>query len=242
MQSSFPLNPTIRLTNTGPFETDGQVCISGLDSRAFRGFSGCECNVFNIKKEEKTFLPEDVTFGPYTILQEEPQEYTLTSIARYRYKSTAKVQMCIKENAVDMASCDAKLISSKDGPLEIVSVRQISSPLSDREVAVTFEVDIEKQTNGDVWDINAVQERCRPEREIRRNIRTRINGLPFRASGNCGETKFEEDEVTVTCNLGEISLAESSGRTSFGEGYNPEIEFEIEYAFETRSSNRFSVQ
>lgn len=241
LQKDFPFNPTIRITNTGPFESDGQVCISGLDSTAFRGFTGCECNIFRSIKEEKTFLPEDVTFGPYSILQEEPKEYTMTSIARYKYKSTAKVEMCIKQNAVEMASCNSRLISTNDGPLKIISVDQVSSPLSDTEAAISFKIDVAKQAEGDVWDLSSVQERCRPEREVRRNVRARIKNLPFRSNGNCGEVKFDKDEATFNCNIGEVQLVELSGRSQFGESYNPEIEVELEYAFETRASNKFSV-
>lgn len=241
LQKDFPFNPTIRISNTGPFESNGQVCISGLDSSSFRGFTGCECNIFQSIKEEKSFMPEDVTFGPYTVLQEESQEYTLTAITRYKYKSTAAVEMCIKENAVDMASCNSNLISTKDGPLKILSVNQITSPISDTEAAVSFEIEVEKQAEGDVWDLNAVQERCRPEREIRKNVRAKIRNLPFSANSNCGDVKFDKDEVTINCNLGEVQLVELSGRSQFGESYNPLIEVELEYAFETRTSNKFFV-
>lgn len=241
LQKDFPLNPTVRISNTGPFESDGQVCISGLDSSSFRGFTGCECNIFQSVKEEKSFLPEDVTFGPYNILQEDSQEYTLTSIIRYKYKSTASVEMCIKENTVDMASCNSKLISAKNGPLRILSVNQITSPISDTEAAISFEIEVEKRAEGDVWDLNAVQERCRPEREIRRNVRTRIKNLPFSANSNCGDIKFDKDEATINCNLGEVQLVELSGRSQFGGSYNPQIEVEMDYAFETRTSNKFII-
>ncbi len=237
LQSSLPFHPTVRLTNSGPFESDGQVCISGLDSSAFRGFSGCECNTFNMQKEERTFLPENVDFGAYSILNEEPQDYTITSITRYKYKSVAKVKMCVKDNADEMALCSSELLSTKDGPLRITSVEQASVPISDSEVALSFSINVEKRAEGDVWDVNAVQERCRPEREIRRNVRVKINGLPF-GSGQCGEKLFDKDEANIKCPIGEISL---EGR-SFGENYNPEIEVELDYAFETRASNRFSVQ
>lgn len=241
LQKDFPLNPTIRISNTGPFESDGQTCISGLDSSSFRGFTGCECNVFRSVKEEKSFLPEDVTFGPYNVLQENSQEYTLTAITRYKYKSTANVEMCIKENAIDMASCNSNLISTKDGPLRILSVNQITSPVSDTAAVISFEIEVEKQTEGDVWDLNAVQERCRPTREIRKYVRAKINNLPFRANSNCGEVKFEGDEATINCNLGEVQLVELSGRSQFGANYNPKIEVELDYAFETRTSNKFIV-
>lgn len=241
LQKANSFVPLVRLTNTGPFEADGQVCISGLDSRSFRGFTGCDCNVFSMQKEEKTFLPEDVSFGPYSVLQEEEQDYAITAITRYRYQSTAKVQMCVKNNAFDMAACSSNILSGKDGPLRISSVEQVTTPLSDQEAALSFLITVEKQADGDVWDYNAVQERCRPERDIRRNIRVNIDGLPFSVSGNCGETNFNKDEVTITCNMGEIDLIGPSGRTEFGESYNPEITVVLDYAFETRTSNKFSM-
>lgn len=238
LQSGSSLSPVIRLTNSGYFETNGQVCISGLESQAFRGFSGCECNVFSMKKEEKTFIPEEVNFGPYTILSEEPNDYTLTSITRYKYKSIANVKLCIKENAYDMASCGSELVSTKDGPLEIVSVEQESTPLSEDSAEISLSIDIAKQAEGDVWDFNAVQEMCRPQREIRRNVRVKINNLPFSANSNCGEIPVDTDETNIKCNLGEIRLKGAS----FGKEYYPEIEIEMDYAFETRNSNKFSVE
>ncbi len=239
LPENSPISPLIQLINTGPANTDGQVCISGLDSINFKGFSGCECNTFSMQKEEKSFLPESVNFGPYSILQEENQDYTLTAITRYRYQTIAKAKLCLKDNAYDMASCNAELISSKDGPIRILSLEQQTSPLSEKDAAVTLLINVDKQADGELWDVNAMQERCRPERQLRKVIRTRIAGLPFRSSGSCQDTKLEDDEAVINCDLGEIQLASGS---SYGSGYSPEIEITLDYAFEMINSNKFSVE
>lgn len=232
-----PLSPVIQLVNTGPANTNGQVCITGLDSMSFRGFNGCDCNVFSMQKEEKSFLPESVSFGPYYIVQDEKQDYTLTAITRYKYQTVAKAKLCLKDNADDMALCNAELISSNDGPIRVLGLEQQTSKLSDKDVSITLLINADKQTEGELWDTNAVQELCRPERQLRKTIRTQIKGLPFRASGSCTDTKMEDDEAVITCNLGEVTLGQN-----FGSAYSPEIEITLDYAFEIRNSNEFSVE
>ena len=76
--SEYPFSPAIRVKSLGGYESEGQTCISGLDSNIFSGFSGCECTTFQqIKDDSGVFQPEDLTF---TSIQYISQKMTGKSI------------------------------------------------------------------------------------------------------------------------------------------------------------------
>jgi hypothetical protein len=64
----YSFTPVVKLTNSGDYKKpQGQVCLSGLDSSVFKGFTGCDCQQFPQETYGEDFKWEDIEFPKYSL-------------------------------------------------------------------------------------------------------------------------------------------------------------------------------
>lgn len=245
--SSYPLKPLVRIANMGGSESEGQVCISGLDSETFSGFSGCDCQTFQQNKIENAFEPIDLEFGPYSIRGETgSREYSITSITRYRYSTQIRTSICIVKDIYETENCNANVIEATSGPLRISSVEEEIIPVQDNVVNIIFRIKASKDSEGSIWNYDKVYEQCvpsSPEREQDRKIKAQVKQFPVQGMIACSDAALnEDDEIDIVCEAKDVRLFDSSGNYLFGEDYRPEAIFELEYGFEARQSAKFFLK
>ncbi len=121
-----------------------------------------------------------------------------------------------------------------------------SIPLSDNLVTIIFRIEVDNVGDGNLWDLQRVNEQCVPFTPIdedKKKIKTNIIRFPVSADLQCQEVKLDEnDEAIITCEAKQVSLLNSQGIYLFDEDYKPEVIFELEYAYETRESNTFNIE
>ncbi|MBU2589646.1 MAG: hypothetical protein KKA65_04555 [Nanoarchaeota archaeon] len=244
--NGYPFQPVVRIKNLGGSESYGQVCITGLDQDVFSGFSGCECLNYQQRRVDETFEDIDLKFGAYNIQTEEEKAYALTAINRFKYGTNIKAEICITADIYEDQKCSADISQVTSGPLKINSIEETIIPLSDNLVTIIFRIEVDNVGDGNLWDLQRVNEQCVPFTPIdedKKKIKTNIIRFPVSADLQCQEVKLDEnDEAIITCEAKQVSLLNSQGIYLFDEDYKPEVIFELEYAYETRESNTFSIK
>ncbi|MDD4878233.1 MAG: hypothetical protein PHO02_04315 [Candidatus Nanoarchaeia archaeon] len=241
----YPFSPVVRIKSLGGYESDGQVCISGLDREIFSGFSGCECMSFKQEKDESgKFEHDDVSFGPYTlrIKQDDRKEHVVSSVTRFEYGNEIKANISISRDAYENTGCTASINSATSGPLVVGIVEQETIPITEDIVTLIFKIHASKAEEGRFILEENLNDQCTPlSSEKLPVIRARAKGFPTRAPVTCRDVEITGNDVTVVCEAKDISLIDSSGSALFGDNYSPEVIFELRYFFETTSSARFTV-
>lgn len=242
---SYAFQPVIRIENLGGSESQGQLCITGLDQDVFSGFSGCECQSYQQRRMDNSFEEQELRFGPYNIQLDQPKTYSLTAINRFSYSTEIKADVCITADIYEDRECSADINTVTSGPLKVSSIEETIIPISNDLVSLIFTMDIENVGDGTIRDLQKINERCvlSPADKKEKKIKAEITGFPVAADLQCQESSLDEDEETsITCEAKQVSLFDSRGNYLFGDDYKPEITFRLEYGYETRDSNTFNVE
>ena len=244
--SEYPFSPAIGVKSLGGYESEGQTCISGLDSNIFSGFSGCECTTFQqVKDDSGVFQPEDLTFGPYTIhiTKDDRKEHIVSAVTRYLYGNEVKANICISKDIYENTGCSPSITSSTSGPLDITSIEQETIPISEDVVTLIFRIKATQEESGRFIPEEDMNGQCTPVNlEELPKVEARVKGFPTRTPVVCKDVEIEGKEVIIVCEAKDLNLIGPGGTSIFGDNYNPELTFEIRYFFETTSSSRFTVQ
>lgn len=260
--SGYPLETVVRITNLGGSESEGQTCITGPNQDIFSGFSGCECLSFQqIRNDEGKFESRDLKFGPYQLRDAESETpYSVTSITRYKYATDIKAETCIVQDMYETEDyeagknvrdvCEVDIMSVTSGPLEVYSIEEIIIPIDEYRVTMIFNIYVGNEGKGNLWSLERLNEQCAPSISLKddeKKIRAEIKGFPVSGDLMCQDATLDKDEeAMITCEAKEISLYSSDPMGEqvylFGDDYRPEITFELEYAYETRTSNSFTIR
>ncbi len=251
------LSPVIRVTNSGDYKKPkGSICVSGLDKSIFGGFSGCDCQIFPQKTyEDVVFKSEDITFPSYTITLDKDQkeaDFTITAITRFNYQTKGKVKLCLKKDIYGSSGCTIevgsskgveKLMSTTSGPLKIKSVKQSLNPEPGNTFSIILTIVIEQQSKGRIIDKENINDLCVPQTKPKSLIYARVKNMPL-VSMVCNPQKLDStNQVTIICRGSGLSLFDGSGQYLLpNENYQPNVEVELNYAFETVDSNIFKVK
>ena len=242
-------SPLINVKNTGSSDARGQVCITGLDSSVFGGAGSCDCRTYAYSRiEGESFPIESLAFGPYSISQD-PQltDFTITAINRFAYTSKALFRPCIRKE-YDTSDCSLQLSEASNGPIAIMSITEVATPSSGKNMVMAFNVELKKVSPGRLIQQRSVESECLVEdmsfdsRKVQPKINGIINGLPFMGSVECKEATLKEDGTgTMSCIVGEIDLFDEGGNYRFSGNYQTPSSLIISYGFEQVDSNRFTI-
>lgn len=252
VSSDYPFEPKVRITNEGGADTEGSICIFGLDEEAFSGFSGCECEDYEIVVTEEgaeSDREKVILFPSYSIQKfEDITNGEMTISNKYKYKTKGTFEACIKKDPFSKKGCQIKsgsrsenlVKSTTSGPLSIEKVTE-SINVEENTADVTFTVEAEKKGKGNLLGLDDFNvHTCERKEGLKPEFEVRLLNVPDIGSINCGTgTMDEEGKGHVSCNA-EISLTDKSGSYLY-ENYNPTIEIEVTYTFEEIATTAFTI-
>ena len=129
--AGYEFIPSLIVHDEGMSDADGEVCVTGLDSSTFSGVGGCDCADYYIvvEEEEDYFLNDQVVdiFPGYGVASGTEGDYLMNFINRYKYKTYAVVDACLKQDPADKEGCSSSgsiLDVSSSAPLTVKSVDQ----------------------------------------------------------------------------------------------------------------------
>jgi len=237
-----PFQIAIKVSNEGETETEGTICVSGLNPKYFLGFTGCDCQDFALegqtKLEGETIEGEDeiLTFEGGEVVAGDLKKFTVTSTTRYDYKTYGIIKACVKKEAYSDEGCQISpttnvVKSASSAPITISKITEEIIPQSDDSINMIFNIEISNSGRGDIFSLDASKSECEASEDDEKIIELRLINAPGRAI--CDPVKLREDEAIARCTVTDVEV--------FEESYEPEITLELEYAYEIIDSNKFEV-
>ena len=237
--------------NQGEAEAEGTTCVSGLSSKYFPGFSGCECQDFSLKgkrKEGKESLEgedEMLVFEAGEIKSKELKDFAVTAKTRYDYQTFGIIKACLKKDTYSKEGCQITsekniLKSVSSAPITIEKVTQDIIPETDQSIELRLNIQIKKSGEGDLYDLDEDKSQCETPLDIKRRIEVKLVNAPGTAICNPTELRTKRgtltttDEATASCKIKNIRINDEKG-------YESEMVIELDYTYETIDSNKFEV-
>lgn len=252
LNGDYPLAPKMKVINEGNSDSEGTLCIFGLDGSVFPSFSGCECESYDVvvlDDEDENYKEAIVEFPTYGISKGQAKgNLGMTISNKYKYTTRGKFEACIKKDPYSSKGCQVKsgtrsvnlLKSTTSGP---VGITKVTEELTDQdEIAdLVFTVEVDNKAGGNILKIGDYNSRqCSPEEGVEPEFEVRLINVPDEGEVMCGVGKFDEKgKGRISCEAS-ISLFDSSSNYLY-EKYLPEIEVEVTYTFEGIQSTQFTV-
>ncbi|MEM4245150.1 MAG: hypothetical protein QXR60_03025 [Candidatus Nanoarchaeia archaeon] len=243
ISKDVPLRISINVKNEGESQADGQLCVTGLNPAVFEESKSCECQEFSLKGkgryEDEIVEGEDVTLnfdeGSAKIDEFTINDFSVTSIARFDYKTYASVEGCVTKDIASSKDCkarqDAKIIGVSSAPLQITSVVQELLAVSDEEYTMTLIIEVSHKGDGDFFDTSLDKDSCVEDSNINKKVGVKLINAPGSATCTPLLIKKKDDKGTTTCVITGVQAR----------NYKPMMNVELSYAYEVRESNRFQV-
>jgi len=242
--------PSVMIYDEGESDTEGEICITGMDENAFTGFSGCDCDDYMIivQDEEDYYENEQILhFEPgYTVKSGYSGEYVMTFINRYTYETYGIVDVCLKQSPSSKEGCDASgeiLKKSSGAPLKVTSVAQTLKTLGSNAVTLTLTYDVEEQggvNEGLINEETLYSGQCFDPSEDYPAVK--VSFVLLNQAYACPDLVFEEAEMSGTCVVSGISTEGSSGEYLFADEDTFQGYLQFEYVWEEIESVNFRVQ
>ncbi len=242
INKEYEFRPAVRIENTGDIDTEGTLCIFGLDGETFYGFRDCECVPFEISTNPNSpnYREETIEFGPFSISPDASGAYTLTFSARYSYKTTGEFKPCIKKelNGPECRQEGNLLKTSSKAPIEIVQITETLMP--EKNFAdVVFHIKLKKSKDGNILGLESFREYGCILQEYEEEVEVILKDVPDYGEFYCGRAVFKDGEAEVDCNM-KFNLFDESGAYLY-KNYQPKIKIEVSYSFEKIKSSTFTV-
>jgi len=252
-----PLRVDVSVINEGESESEGTVCIWGLNRNYFTGFSGCECMDFSslreVRMRDKEKLDggkEVVTFDVGDIGEGESElnEFVVTARTRYEYKTFGLIKPCIKKDLYSEEGCDFSeskniLKSVSSAPLKITEVTHNKVSSTDSTLDLRVDIKMKNSGNGNVYELNRGMDSCEIDPDLKMKVDVSLLNSPASFTCNSAEIRKDssdnllglgEDEGIASCTIRDIELAD--------EGYEiDDLIVQLEYVYETITTNGFQV-
>lgn len=244
ISKEVPLRVSVNLKNNGEAKADGQVCVTGLSQEVFGGSNPCECQEFSLKGKARyqdeitegdqstyNFDEGQPTIGEFTL-----NDFSVTAIARFDYKTYAAVEGCIKKNILTSSDCkpkqDARLIGVSSAPMQITSVVQELLSTSENEYTMTLFIEAAHRGTGNFFGTSLNKNACNEEdSNINKRVEVKLVNAPGRFTCTPFVFKNKEDKATTTCTITGVQARD----------YKPLINIELSYVYELRESSNFEV-
>ncbi|MFH1210942.1 MAG: membrane lipoprotein lipid attachment site-containing protein [archaeon] len=244
VSKDIPLRVVVNVKNDGESDTEGMVCITGLNSDVFEGSDPCKCEEFSLysrsrsqdeksEGESKTIKFEEGTpiMGELVV-----NDFSITSIVRYDYKTYASVEACVAKDVFTSKDCksrqDAKVSGVSSGPIQIGSVSQELLTTGDDEYTMSLFIEVSHNGEGRFYDPSMEKDACGDDSD---KVNKRVNVKLYNAPGSvtCSPLVFKakEEKGTATCTITGIEAR----------NYKSLMNVELSYTYEVRESNNFEV-
>lgn len=241
ISASQPFEIVVKVSNEGESEAKGHTCISGLNQKYFSGFSGCDCQEFELKgkelvEEERLEGEEEkLVFDIGSITPVE--KATVTAKTRYSYKTYGIMKACIKKDAYSEEGCKVlnqnMITSASSAPLGIVEVKE-SIRAQEDTAELVFDIKMKESGKGNLYGLEASMDQCETPKDLKRKIAVRMLNVERLGSAYCGQAELnKEGEATAQCTIKNVKVSDES--------YEAPVTIELEYAYETIESNIFEV-
>ncbi len=244
ISKDVPLRVSVNLKNNGESDAEGQLCVTGLNPEIFEESQSCDCQDFSLKGktrfQDETSDGEDSTFsfdeGSPVIDEFTINDFSVTSIVRYDYKTYASVEGCVRKDLLKSKDCkprqDVKVLGVSSAPMQITSVTQELLSTSEEDYTMTLLVDISHSGKGQFFDSSFQKDACVEENG---NVNKKVDVKLYNAPGSVTCTpmvmKKDENKGTAVCIITGVSSRD----------YNPLVNIELSYTYELRESNNFEV-
>lgn len=238
-----PLRVSVNVKNEGESPAEGQICVTGLNPTVFDESKSCECQEFSLKGkvrlEDETTEGEEITRnfdeGQPKIDEFTVNDFSVTAIARYDYKTFASVEGCIRKDILTSKDCkprqDAKLIGVSSAPMQINSVVQELLLTSEDEYTMTLFIEVAHKGSGQFFDASLNKDACSTDESINKKVDVKLVNAPGRTTCSPLTIKKKEEKATTTCTITGVQARD----------YKPLMNIELSYAYEMRESNNFQV-
>lgn len=237
-----PLVVSVNVKNAGESFADGQVCVVGLAQDIFSD-AGCKCEEFSLKgrarSKDEVVDGEEETFefsqGLPSLDEFVMNDFSVTAIARYNYKTYASFEGCVRKDLKDSKDCksrqDLKLLGVSSAPLQISSISQDILRVSDDEYTMTVYLNVVHASNGQFFSSSLNKDSCSDEENPSKSVDVRLYNAPGKSS--CAPLTFKksENKASSVCTITGVQVRD----------YDPLINAELSYAYEVRESNSFEV-
>lgn len=219
LEANEPFSLSIRLTNYVKDLVQGNLCVFDSPSDRFGGIPQRECASITLQPIELTQdgkqLPDqqDINFptgGTYSYHSLDPEithGSVITAIFRYITQTKANAPMCIKNPMVKSSSVpipcpDEESLSIKqpDTPIKVSSVKKSVSRISDSEVKLRIEMNINQVDEGEIFSQEEVQE-IGLSKDKGIEFSADYGGIPLSCTPIVqGKVDLREKERVIKCN------------------------------------------
>lgn len=243
ISKDVPLRVSVNLKNDGEAAAEGQVCVTGLDAETFQEAESCKCDDFSLKGKAKygdeTTDSEDVTKnfdeGNPTMDEYTVNDFSVTSIVRYNYKTYASVEGCVAKDILKSKDCkprqDARVLGVSSAPLQVTSVSQELLSTSEDSYSMTLIIEVAHVGSGQFFATSISKDACSSEENINKAVDVKLRNAPGISSCSTLTMKNDENKGTATCTITGVNARD----------YKPMMDIELSYAYEVRESNNFQV-
>lgn len=251
VNSEYPLEPTINVVNEGGSDSEGTICIFGLDERVFPGFSGCECEDYEVvvsDEDSESYKEAIVEFPSYTMTGEEAAgKVSMTASNRYKYTTRGFFEACIKKDQYSKKGCQVKsgsrsvnlLKRTTSGPVSVTKVTEVIKS-EENSAELVFTIEVEKKARGSVLNLEDYSSHSCEIGERKQEFEVSLLNVPDEGDVYCGVgTLDEKGGGSVSCKA-DVTLFDKAGNYLY-EGYSPEIGVEVSYSFEDIKTSMFTV-
>lgn len=249
----YSLPVTIELKGVGDSNTEGTVCVTGLDQQKFFGASGCDCDSFSIQVSDAdadNYEKTRITFPEYQLSKESVGEHPITVLSNFKYNTWGALKACIKRDPFSETGCKVKsssgspidkLTKGSSGPIQIESVEETIIASGEDASDLYFRVKVKKQKEGKLLETEGyISQNCEPSTKDPK-IRLTLIHLPGRELINCGFITLNPDgEGETVCEARDVPLVDREGNYVY-QDYEPELTVELTYSYQLATSSTFKV-
>lgn len=236
--------PSVTVIDRGQSDSEGEICVSGLDVESFSKYSGCDCTSYYIVVEEEDDYynqRENLYFPEYGI-KSESGDYVMTFINRYNYKTYGILDVCVKKENSD-SGCESSgeiLKTSSSAPIVISSVQQQIKPLGGNAATLSLRFDLKEKGDGKLANEDSLYSgECVYSSYDEPEIKAKF--IFLNEEYDCGTIVLDEGEGIGSCRA-EINLEGNEGDYLFSEEKSINGYIELEYIWESTKSVAFSVE
>jgi hypothetical protein len=208
-----PLEPSVKISNTGEADSELDVCISFRDQDLVSG--ECDCLSYDVVvnyPDDPYYEVAYVDFGYYNFDSDEVSRDSYMSVyTTYRYQTYGDFTAFIKDKAEGVLEDDI-LDKSSSAPVKITGIKEILSPRGS-SADLTFVVDVKVNEDDNEWLFSAedLGEGCEiPDYLYEPIIKASVYLDFFGREVTCPDIKIEDGKGSTTCKM-DVSLTASDG-------------------------------
>ncbi|MDP3919045.1 MAG: hypothetical protein Q8Q35_04055 [Nanoarchaeota archaeon] len=239
--------PSVNINDEGESDTEGIVCITGLNSEVFEDYEECSCQDFYVTLQDASdpnFEYDEIDFSSIYVSTEESSEEEMTIITRYKYITYGIFEVCLTGDPDRETECSEsgnKLETSSAGPVNVNSIKEDIQTVGDNSITLRLQIeaDYDASANQQLVALNDVTDSSCFIGGSGEDVYVDVDVILLGKSTSCGEMVFEpgEESSTITCKLDNIDVDLLVGGSKEKEGW-----VKLTYGFEDIQSHKFDIK